>query len=141
MYNTEGAIIHANAMQMYGCGILITGDTGSGKSKLCQQLIKRGHAIIADDAVALTIKKQQLIAAAPSTTYDTMSLAGQLLSISQTFGESTLIQHHPLHLHVALDITHHQFSQQPHTQKLKQIHYRPRPDAREFELLVQNALD
>lgn len=44
---------HAVLVEVYGEGILITGDSGIGKSETAIELIKRGHRLIADDAVEL----------------------------------------------------------------------------------------
>lgn len=38
---------------MYGEGVLIVGDSGVGKSETAIELIKRGHRLIADDAVEI----------------------------------------------------------------------------------------
>ena len=44
---------HGVFVEVYGEGILITGDSGVGKSETAIELIKRGHRLIADDAVEL----------------------------------------------------------------------------------------
>ena len=44
---------HGVMVEVYGEGILITGDSGVGKSETAIELIKRGHRLIADDAVEL----------------------------------------------------------------------------------------
>ena len=41
-------------VEVYGEGILITGDSGIGKSETAIELIKRGHRLIADDAVEIS---------------------------------------------------------------------------------------
>ena len=44
---------HGVLVEVYGEGILITGDSGVGKSECAMELIKRGHRLIADDAVEI----------------------------------------------------------------------------------------
>ncbi|MDM8545137.1 HPr kinase/phosphorylase [Candidatus Venteria ishoeyi] len=45
--------IHGVLVEVFGCGILITGDSGTGKSELALELVSRGHFFIADDSVHL----------------------------------------------------------------------------------------
>ena len=44
---------HGVLVEVYGEGILILGDSGIGKSELAIELVKRGHRLVADDAVEL----------------------------------------------------------------------------------------
>ena len=44
---------HGVLVEVYGEGLLITGDSGIGKSETALELVKRGHRIIADDAVEI----------------------------------------------------------------------------------------
>ena len=44
---------HGVLVEVYGEGILIVGDSGIGKSELAIELVKRGHRLVADDAVEL----------------------------------------------------------------------------------------
>ena len=44
---------HGVFMDVYGMGILITGDSGVGKSELALELVSRGHGLVADDVVEL----------------------------------------------------------------------------------------
>jgi HPr kinase/phosphorylase len=46
-------IIHGVLVEVYGLGILITGDSGVGKSETALELIHRGHRLVADDVVEL----------------------------------------------------------------------------------------
>lgn len=138
------AVIHANAMVINRRGVLITGDSGSGKTQLCVALLKRGHRIIADDAVKLTLSNQQLIASAPARTFNWIALTPQTIeSITQLFGNSALITQHRLHVHVHLDSFYHQTSRYSLTQSLLQLPIEPYTarDPAAFELLIQNRLN
>lgn len=44
---------HGVLVEVYGEGILILGDSGIGKSETAIELVKRGHRLIADDAVEI----------------------------------------------------------------------------------------
>ena len=45
---------HGVFVEVYGEGILLMGDSGVGKSETAIELVKRGHRLIADDAVAVS---------------------------------------------------------------------------------------
>jgi HPr kinase/phosphorylase len=45
--------LHANLVEVYGLGILITGKSGVGKSEIALELIKRGHRLVTDDVVEM----------------------------------------------------------------------------------------
>ena len=69
--------IHGVLVEVYGEGLLITGDSGVGKSETALELIKRGHRLIADDAVEIRrISRETLIGTAPELIRYYMELRG-----------------------------------------------------------------
>ncbi len=54
-------IIHGTALNIFNLGVLFIGDSAVGKSELALNLIDKGHQLIADDSVLLTIDNQQII--------------------------------------------------------------------------------
>ena len=57
---------HGVLVEVYGEGILILGDSGIGKSELAIELVKRGHRLVADDAVELRkVSNRQIMGTAP----------------------------------------------------------------------------
>lgn len=52
--SVQRATVHGVLMQVHGIGVLIEGAAGAGKSVLALDLISRGHALVADDAVELS---------------------------------------------------------------------------------------
>ncbi|MEG0876064.1 MAG: HPr(Ser) kinase/phosphatase [Oscillospiraceae bacterium] len=69
--------IHGVLVEVYGEGLLITGDSGIGKSETALELIKRGHRLIADDAVEIRrIAKDKLVGEAPPMIRHYMELRG-----------------------------------------------------------------
>ncbi len=68
---------HGVLVEVHGEGLLITGDSGVGKSETALELIKRGHRFIADDAVEIKkVGKNSLVGAAPELIRDYMELRG-----------------------------------------------------------------
>ena len=57
--------IHGVFLNIYGKGVIIKGDSGIGKSEIALELIKRGHQLIADDAVNFTILVSLLLGKHP----------------------------------------------------------------------------
>ena len=58
---------HGVLVEIYGEGVLLTGDSGIGKSETALELIKRGHRLIADDAVEIRrINRDTLMGSAPA---------------------------------------------------------------------------
>ena len=68
---------HGVLVEVYGEGLLIMGDSGVGKSETALELIKRGHRLIADDAVEIRrISRETLIGTAPELIRYYMELRG-----------------------------------------------------------------
>lgn len=65
-------ILHASAVSLDGCGVLIIGPSGSGKSALALEMMSRGAVLIADDSTCVTQSAGLLIASVPA------SIAGRI---------------------------------------------------------------
>jgi HPr kinase/phosphorylase len=59
-------MVHATAVDCYGVGCLIVGTPGVGKSETALELVERGHRLIADDVVALKLKREHWLYAESS---------------------------------------------------------------------------
>ncbi len=69
--------IHGVLVEIYGEGVLLLGDSGIGKSETALELIKRGHRLIADDAVEIRkVSHQRLHGSAPEMIRYYMELRG-----------------------------------------------------------------
>ena len=69
--------MHGVLVEVYGEGLLITGDSGVGKSETALELIKRGHRLIADDAVIIRrTSRETLIGTSPPLIRYYMELRG-----------------------------------------------------------------
>ena len=69
--------MHGVLVEIYGEGVLLTGDSGIGKSETALELIKRGHRLIADDAVEIKkVGRDRLVGDAPEMIRYYMELRG-----------------------------------------------------------------
>jgi HPr kinase/phosphorylase len=79
--------IHGTAVLVGSDGVLIRGDSGSGKSSLALALIERGGKLIADDRLMLSAVNGRLIATPPATTAGQIELRGHgLISVPHERG-------------------------------------------------------
>jgi len=79
---------HGVLMEVYGEGILLLGESGMGKSEAAVELLKRGHRMIADDAVEIRkISGSLLIGSAPSLIRNYVELRGiGIINVAKLFG-------------------------------------------------------
>lgn len=69
--------IHGVLVDVYGEGVLITGESGIGKSEAALELIRRGHRLVSDDVVEISrINDHMLIGTAPDITRNFIELRG-----------------------------------------------------------------
>ena len=69
--------IHGVLVDVYGEGVLITGESGIGKSEAALELIKRGHRLVSDDVVELRkVSDVTLVGSAPDITRHFIELRG-----------------------------------------------------------------
>jgi len=83
---------HGVLVEIYGEGVFITGESGVGKSETAIELIKRGHRLIADDAVEIKrVATHQLVGSAPELIRHYMELRGiGVVDIRRLFGVSAV---------------------------------------------------
>jgi HPr kinase/phosphorylase len=83
---------HGVFMDVLGLGVLITGESGAGKSELGLELISRGHGLVADDVVELSrIAANTLEGRCPALLRDFLEVRGLgLLNIRTIFGETAV---------------------------------------------------
>jgi HPr kinase/phosphorylase len=55
--------VHGTMVDVYGVGLLFTGQSGIGKSEIALDLVERGHRLVADDSVTVTRKAADIIIA------------------------------------------------------------------------------
>ncbi len=79
---------HGVLVEVYGEGILLVGDSGVGKSETAIELIKRGHRLIADDAVEIRrVSNKTLVGSAPENIRHFIELRGiGIITARRIFG-------------------------------------------------------
>lgn len=79
---------HGVLVEVYGEGVLIVGDSGVGKSETAIELIKRGHRLIADDAVEIRrVSSKTLVGSAPENIRHFIELRGiGIINARRIFG-------------------------------------------------------
>ncbi len=83
---------HGVLMEVYGEGLLIIGESGMGKSEAAVELLKRGHRLIADDAVEIRkISGNSLIGTAPELVRNYVELRGiGIVNVAKLFGMGSI---------------------------------------------------
>ncbi len=84
--------VHGVLMDVYGEGVMITGESGIGKSEAALELIKRGHRLVTDDVVELRkVSDDTLIGSAPDITKNFIELRGiGIVDVKALFGVSSV---------------------------------------------------
>lgn len=97
--------LHGVFMEIYSIGVLITGDSGSGKSELALELITRGHRLVADDAPEFTqIAPDVLDGTCPDLLQDLIEVRGLgILNVREMFGDTSVKRNKYLRLIIHLE--------------------------------------
>ncbi len=84
--------VHGVLVDVYGEGVLITGESGIGKSEAALELIKRGHRLVTDDVVEIRkVSDDTLIGSAPDVTKHFIELRGiGIVDVKTLFGVSSV---------------------------------------------------
>lgn len=95
--------LHGVLVDVYGIGILITGESGVGKSETALELIKRGHRLVADDAVDIKAIDRILYGTPPYITEGMMEVRGMgIIDVPALYGLSSITRRKVIDLEVQL---------------------------------------
>lgn len=96
---------HGVLVEVYGEGILLVGDSGVGKSETAIELIKRGHRLIADDAVEIRrVSSKSLVGQSPENIRHFIELRGiGIVNVARVFGVGAVKLSESLDLVVQLE--------------------------------------
>lgn len=80
--------LHGVLVEVYGEGILLLGESGVGKSETAMELVKRGHRLVADDAVEIKrVSNKSLVGSAPEIIRHFIELRGiGIVDVKRIFG-------------------------------------------------------
>lgn len=82
---------HGVFIDVDNVGVLLNGQSGIGKSELALGLINRGHRLIADDSVLLSLDNDSIIGSCPELLQDFLEVRGLgILNIRSMFGEQAI---------------------------------------------------
>lgn len=84
---------HGVLVDVYGIGVMLTGDSGVGKSEAALELIKRGHQLVADDVVDIRrVSDKRLIGEAPEMIRHFMEIRGiGIIDIRAMYGVGSVV--------------------------------------------------
>jgi len=84
--------IHGVLVDVFGEGVLITGESGIGKSEAALELVKRGHRLVTDDAVEIRkVSDETLVGSAPEVTRHFIELRGiGIIDVKTLYGVSSV---------------------------------------------------
>jgi len=96
---------HGVLVEIYGLGVLIIGESGVGKSETALELLKRGHRLIADDAVEIKATDVNVLnGSSPVLIRHYMELRGVgVIDIRQIFGAGAIKNSQNIHLVIQLE--------------------------------------
>ncbi|ACQ51848.1 HPr(Ser) kinase/phosphatase [Clostridium botulinum] len=96
--------MHGVLLDVYGIGILITGESGIGKTETALELIKRGHRLVADDAVDIKEINGILKGTSPSITSGMMEVRGMgIIDVAALYGLSSILNEKEIDLMINLE--------------------------------------
>ena len=98
--------LHGVLVEVYGMGLLIVGESGIGKSETAVELLKRGHRLVADDAVEIkAIDVNVIQGEAPELIRHYIELRGLgIIDVRQIFGLGAVKPYQNIHLVVNLEL-------------------------------------
>ena len=101
----ETSIFSAKAITFMSVGLMITGESGVGKSECALELIKHGHQLVADDVVDISRVGRALFGESPEMVRDFMELRGVgIVDVKEIFGIGSIVRRMRIDLVIHLEL-------------------------------------
>lgn len=97
--------LHGVLIDVYGEGVLITGESGIGKSEAALELIRRGHRLVSDDVVEIRrVEDETLIGSSPAITQYFIELRGiGIIDVKTLFGVESIKEKQDINMVIKLE--------------------------------------
>ena len=96
--------IHGVLVDIYGIGVLITGQSGVGKSETALELVKRGHRLVADDCVEIRQEDDRLFGTPPELIQHLLEIRGLgIINVMTLFGAGAVRSYKKISLVIHLE--------------------------------------
>ncbi len=96
--------MHGVLVDVFGVGILLSGNSGVGKSETAMELIKRGHRLVADDSVVIKRIENELLGTAPERIRYFMELRGiGIINVKNMYGSGSVLNEKEIELVMELE--------------------------------------
>lgn len=101
----ERVTLHGVLCEVYGEGVLIMGESGVGKSETAIELVKRGHRLVADDAVEVKkVSDKSLVGTAPESIRHFIEIRGiGIIDVRRIFGMGSIKETEKIDLIIKLE--------------------------------------
>ena len=92
-------------LDVFGVGLMITGESGVGKSECALELLKHGHQLVADDVVDISRVGRALFGESPEMVRDFMELRGVgIVDVKEIFGIGSIVRRMRIDLVIHLEL-------------------------------------
>ena len=96
---------HGVLVNVFGAGLLITGNSGVGKSEAALELVKRGHQLVADDVVDIRRVDDRLIGESPELVRHFMEIRGVgIIDVSTMYGAGAIMRSKTIDMVIHLEL-------------------------------------
>ncbi|MEG0177754.1 HPr(Ser) kinase/phosphatase [Anaerorhabdus sp.] len=96
--------LHGVLISVFGKGVLITGESGMGKSEIALELIRRGHVLVADDRVDVAKVHNNLLGRSPELLQGMLEIRGiGIIDVAKMFGASSLLARNNIDVIIRLE--------------------------------------
>ncbi|MGM9987740.1 MAG: HPr(Ser) kinase/phosphatase [Bacillaceae bacterium] len=97
--------MHGVLVDIYGVGVLITGNSGVGKSETALEIVKRGHRLVADDSVEIRQEDEDtLVGSSPELIEHLLEIRGLgIINVMTLFGAGSVLNSKKISLNIHLE--------------------------------------